>query len=297
VTRSLTFGWGRAKHRLAAPGTSAILTPYAYRSPLAGGNDFVEKSLQVSFEIADANFIDKPAAVILEPVLSAGGIIVPPPGYVKALARMAHDRGMLLIMDESQTGLGKTGKMWGHLHEDVVPDIMTVSKHFGAGLPVSAVCTTSAIADKAVGNGYFATRSHACDPIVCAAGVASIDIIQEEKLVERAAAIGRRMQAALEGLAKDVPAIGDIRGRGVLYGVELVEDRGTRAPANELARTVVAQCQADGLLVQSRGSHGRLNVIRVVPPMVSTDAEIDRGMAILGNALLRASRSVASKAA
>jgi len=297
VTRSLTFGWGRSKHGLAAPGTSAILTPYAYRSPLAGGNDFVEKCLQTSFEIADANFTAKPAAVILEPVLSAGGIIVPPPGYVKALAKMAHERGMLLIMDESQTGLGKTGKMWGHLHEDVVPDIMTVSKHFGAGLPVSAVCTTAAIADQAVGNGYFATRSHACDPIVCAAGVASIDIVQEEKLVERAAAIGRRMQAQLEAMAKDVEAIGDIRGRGVLYGVELVQDRGSRAPADALARAVVAQCQTEGLLVQARGSHGRMNVIRLVPPMVSTDAQIDQGLSILGQVLRSASRVAASKAA
>jgi 2,2-dialkylglycine decarboxylase (pyruvate) len=297
VTRSLTFGWGRSKHGLAAPGTSAILTPYAYRSPLAGGNDFVEKCLQTSFEIADANFTAKPAAVILEPVLSAGGIIVPPPGYVKALAKMAHDRGMLLIMDESQTGLGKTGKMWGHLHEDVVPDIMTVSKHFGAGLPVSAVCTTAAIADQAVGNGYFATRSHACDPIVCAAGVASIDIVQEEKLVERAAAIGRRMQAQLEAMAKDVEAIGDIRGRGVLYGVELVQDRGSRVPADALARAVVAQCQTEGLLVQARGSHGRMNVIRLVPPMVSTDAQIDQGLSILGRVLRSASRVAASKAA
>ena len=297
VTRSLTFGWGRSKHGLAAPGTSAILTPYAYRSPLAGGNDFVEKCLQTSFEIADANFTAKPAAVILEPVLSAGGIIVPPPGYVKALAKMAHERGMLLIMDESQTGLGKTGKMWGHLHEDVVPDIMTVSKHFGAGLPVSAVCTTAAIADQAVGNGYFATRSHACDPIVCAAGVASIDIVQEERLVERAAAIGRRMQAQLEAMAKDVEAIGDIRGRGVLYGVELVQDRGSRVPADALARAVVAQCQTEGLLVQARGSHGRMNVIRLVPPMVSTDAQIDQGMSILGQVLRSASRVAASKAA
>jgi 2,2-dialkylglycine decarboxylase (pyruvate) len=297
VTRSLTFGWGRSKHGLAAPGTSAILTPYAYRSPLAGGNDFVEKCLQTSFEIADANFTAKPAAVILEPVLSAGGIIVPPPGYVKALAKMAHDRGMLLIMDESQTGLGKTGKMWGHLHEDVVPDIMTVSKHFGAGLPVSAVCTTAAIADQAVGNGYFATRSHACDPIVCAAGVASIDIVQEEKLVERAAAIGKRMQAQLEAMAKDVEAIGDIRGRGVLYGVELVQDRGSRVPADALARAVVAQCQTEGLLVQARGSHGRMNVIRLVPPMVSTDAQIDQGLSILGQVLRSASRVAASKAA
>ncbi len=296
VTRSLTFGWGRAKHKLAAPGTSAILTPYAYRSPLAGGNDFVEKILQTSFEIADANFTSKPAAVILEPVLSAGGIIVPPPGYVKALMKMAHERGMLVIMDESQTGLGKTGKMWAHLHEDVVPDIMTVSKHFGAGLPISAVCTTPAIAQRAVDEGYFATRSHACDPIVCAAGIASIDIIQQEGLVERAAAIGRRMQAAIETMAKDIEEIGDIRGRGVLYGVELVENRGTKAPASDLCRAVVTQCQNDGLLVQSRGSHGRMNVIRLVPPMVSTDAEIDRGMAILDRAL-RTCRKATAKAA
>jgi 2,2-dialkylglycine decarboxylase (pyruvate) len=297
VTRSLTFGWGRAKHKLAAPGTSAILTPYEYRSPLAGGNDFVEKLLQTSFEIADANFTARPAAVILEPVLSAGGIIVPPPGYVQALTKMAHDRGMLVIMDESQSGLGKTGKMWGHLHEDVVPDIMTVSKHFGAGLPISAVCTTSAIAQQAVDHGYFATRSHACDPIACAAGVASIDIIQKEKLVERAAAIGRRMQAAIEAMAKDIEAIGDIRGRGVLYGVELVEDRGTKTPANDLCKAVILQCQKDGLLVQSRGSHGRLNVVRLVPPMVSTDAEIDRGMDILQNALRTCLRGRQVKAA
>lgn len=298
VTRSLTFGWGRAKHKLAAPGTSAILTPYEYRSPLAGGNDFVEKVLQTSFEIADANFTAKPAAVILEPVLSAGGIIVPPPGYVKALVKMAHDRGMLVIMDESQTGLGKTGKMWGHLHEEgVVPDIMTVSKHFGAGLPVSAVCTSAAIAQQAVDNGYFATRSHACDPIVCAAGVASIDIIQKENLVERAALIGKRMQAAIGKMAESIEEIGDIRGRGVLYGVELVKDRGTKEPASDLCRAVVAQCQNDGLLVQSRGSHGRMNVIRLVPPMVSTDAEIDRGMAILEKALRTCIAAQSSKKA
>ena len=133
-------------------------------------------------ELADANLTGKPAAMIIEPVMSAGGIVVPPPGYVKLLKQYCRERDMLLIMDELQTGLGKTGKMWGHLHEDVVPDIMTVSKHFGAGLPISAVCTTAEIADRAVDNGYFATRSHACDPITCAAGVASIDIVLEEKL-------------------------------------------------------------------------------------------------------------------
>src|SRR3984957_8497946 len=281
VTRSLPFGWGRAKHKLAAQGTSAILTPYTYRSAFGDDPDFVEKCLQTSFQLADANFTAKPAAVIIEPVLSAGGIIVPPPGYVKALRRYAHERGMLLIMDESQTGLGKTGKMWGHLHEDVVPDIMTVSKHFGAGLPISAVCTTAEIAERAVENGYFATRSHACDPITCAAGIASIDIVLDEKLPERAAAIETRVKAAVSAMAQRYDFIGDVRGRGVLLGIELVHDRKTHKPANVMCREAVRECEKRGLLVQSRGSHARTNVIRLVPPMVSTDSEIDQGLAIL----------------
>src|SRR5580704_3282193 len=201
MTRSLTFGWDRGRHGLAAPSTAAILSPFCYRCPV--GKEFPSCDVQClasSMELADANLTGKPAAMIIEPVMSAGGIVVLPPGYVKLLERYCRERGMLLIMDESQTGLGKTGKMWGHLHEDTVPDIMTVSKHFGAGLPISAVCTTSAIAQQAVDNGYFATRSHACDPIVCAAGVASIDIIEKENLVERAAAIGRRMQSAIEAM-------------------------------------------------------------------------------------------------
>lgn len=281
ITRSLTFGWNRSKHGLSAPATSAILTPYVYRNPVGGRDeDCAMQSLRTSFELADANFTARPAAVIMEPVLSAGGIIVPPPGYVKALHKMCRDRGMLLIMDESQTGLGKTGRMWGHQHEDVVPDIITVSKHFGAGLPISAVCTTTELAECAAENGYFATRSHACDPILCAAGVASIDIIQEEKLVDRAHAIETRMRARLRKLWDEVSLVGDVRGRGVLFGVELVTDRDTREPANEAARAIVQACQDNGVLLQARGSHGRLNVVRLVPPMVTTDAELDEGLSI-----------------
>jgi 2,2-dialkylglycine decarboxylase (pyruvate) len=282
ITRSLTFGWNRSRHGLAAPSTTAILSPFCYRCPV--GKSFPSCDVQclaTSMELADANFTGKPAAMILEPVMSAGGIVVPPPGYVRLLQQYCRERGMLLIMDESQTGLGKTGKMWGHLHEDVVPDIMTVSKHFGAGLPISAVCTTAEIADRAVDNGYFATRSHAGDPITCAAGVASIDIVVEEKLAERAAAIEVRVKAAIGAMAQRYEFIGDIRGRGVLLGVELVEDQAARTPANEMGCEAVRRCEDRGLLVQARGSHSRTNVIRLVPPMVSSDPEIDQGLAIL----------------
>ena len=299
VTRSLSFGWNRGKHGLAAQGTSSLLAPYPYRCPVASSPGECScargkghyQCLKTSFELAQSNFGGKPAAVILEPVLSAGGVVVPPPGYVKALRALAHEHGMLLIMDESQTGLAKTGRMWGHQHEDVVPDIMTVSKHFGAGLPISAVCTTAEIADRAAANGYVATRSHACDPITCAAGVASIDIIEREGLVARAAAIGERMARHLAHMAESNELIGEFRGRGVLWGVELVVDRDSREPANTAADAAVQACQDEGLIVQARGSQNRKNVIRLVPPMVCTDEQIDEGMAVLSHVLARVKRA------
>lgn len=289
ITRSLSFGWNRSKHGLAAQATSSMLAPYGYRCPFAncgcitGSGPFL--CMETTFDLAVSNFTGRPAAFIMEPILSAGGIIVPPPGYVKALSERCRKLGMLFIMDESQTGLGKTGRMWGHQHEGIVPDIITVSKHFGAGLPVSAVCTTADIADRAAANGYFATRSHACDPITCAAGVASIDIIEQDGLVERAAAIEAQMRTRLTAMAQRNELIGEVRGRGVLFGIELVNDRDSREPANDAAQAVVQACQDHGLIVQARGSHGRMNVIRLVPPMVSTDAEIAEGMDILEQAL------------
>lgn len=291
VSRSLSFGWQRSKHAALAPGTSAILTPDCYRCPVATrypGCDFL--CLKTSFELADANFTAKPAAVIAEPILSAGGVIVPPSGYFKALRRACDERGMLLIFDEAQTGLGKSGKMFCYEHEDVVPDVMALSKHFGGGLPISAVCTTAALAAQAVRRGYFATRSHATDPILCAAGLASLDVIVEEDMPGRAARIERRMKGALTEMAKKFEIIGDIRGRGVLLGVELVTDRERKTPANQEADAIARHCLDNGLIFQVRGSHGRTNVLRFVPPMVTTDAEVERALSILNDAFTAVAR-------
>ncbi len=291
VSRSLSFGWQRSKHAALAPGTSAILTPDCYRCPVATrypGCDFL--CLKTSFELADANFTAKPAAVIAEPILSAGGVIVPPPGYFQALRRACKERGMLLIFDEAQTGLGKSGKLFCYEHEDVVPDVMALSKHFGGGLPISAVCTTAALADQAVRRGYFATRSHATDPILCAAGLASLDVIVEEDMPGRAARIERRMKGALTEMAKKFEIVGDIRGRGVLLGVELVTDRERKTPANKEADAIARHCLDNGLIFQVRGSHGRMNVLRFVPPMVTTDAEVERALSILNDAFTAVAR-------
>jgi 2,2-dialkylglycine decarboxylase (pyruvate) len=291
ISRSVSFVWNRQQHAVA-PGMQAILAPHCYRCPLGLTYPSCElQCLKTSMMLADANFTGRPAAFIGEPILSAGGVVVPPPGYYAALRRELRARDMLMIMDEAQTGLGKTGKMFGFQHEDgVVPDIIAISKHFGGGLPISAVCTTPEIADRAVANGYFATRSHATDPLLCAAGEESIDIVVEEDMAGRATRIESRIRAAVEEMASEFELIGDMRGRGVLLGIELVTDRGTRAPANAQARIVAEHCLEHGLIFQLRGVSGMMNVIRLVPPMTTSDGEIDRAMSILRDALRVASR-------
>ena len=287
LTRSLSFVWNRNQHAIVAPATSAILSPHCYRCPVGSTFPACElQCLKTSMELADANFTSQPAAFIGEPILSAGGVIVPPPGYYRALREECDKRGMLLIFDESQTGLGKTGKLFGFQHEaGVAPDIMTISKHFGGGLPISAVCTTSDIAERAVNQGYFATRSHAADPILCAAGAESIKIVVEEDMAGKAARIERHIHAALENMAKEFEIIGDVRGRGVLVGIEFVTDREKKTPANAEVGKIAQYCLDHGLIFQLRGTQGDLNVIRLVPPMSTTEAEVDRAMSILHDAI------------
>lgn len=287
LTRSLSFAWSRRKHSIVAPATSAILAPHCYRCPLNLTFPKCEiQCLKTSMELADANFTSQPAAFIGEPILSAGGVIVPPPGFYKAVREECDKRGMLMIFDEAQTGLGKTGKLFGFQHEPgVMPDIIAISKHFGGGLPISAVCTTAKVAEAAVKNGYFATRSHATDPLLCAAGEESLRIVVEEDMAGKAARIERRIKGAFAEMAREFELIGDVRGRGVLLGIEFVTDRQKKTPAHNETEAIARYCLDRGLIFQLRGTQGKLNVIRLVPPMTTTDAEIDRAMSIMHDAI------------
>ena len=286
VTRSVSFNWDRRKHAAVAPHTGSVLTPYCYRCPL--GLKFPKCEIQcltASLELADANFTAQPAGFISESVLSAGGIIVPPEGYLNRVKAECDKRGMELIMDEAQTGLGKTGKLFGFQHEPgLEPGIIALSKHFGGGLPISAVCTTADVAKRAVGRGYFATRSHATDPLLCAAGEESLDIVVEEDMPGKAAQIERWIKSAFRKMAKEFEWIGDIRGRGVLLGIELVADRRTKAPANAETQKIYDYALDKGLIFQIRGVRDLKNVIRLVPPMTSTRAEVDQAMSVLYDA-------------
>ena len=289
VTRSLSFAWERKRHAINAPSIAPILAPHCYRCPVKQtfpSCDYL--CLEVSLELADAHFPAKPAAIVTEPIMSAGGIIEPPPGYMQELRKAADERGMLLVNDEAQTGLGKTGRVWGHEHSGVVPDVMAVSKHFGGGVPISAVCATAVAADAAVENGYFATRSHATDPLLCAAGSASLDILVDEDIPGKAAAIEARIKEHFTELGNDCELVGDIRGRGVLLGIELVEEREHKTPANAAAQHVLDYCQRAGLILQLRGTQGDRNVLRLVPPMTASAADVDKALNILSEAILDA---------
>ncbi len=297
LTRSLSFNWNRHRHSVVAPATSAVLAPYCYRCPLKLKFPSCDiQCLTTSLELADANFTSKPAAFIGEPILSAGGVIVPPEGFYKRVQEACHERGMLFILDEAQTGLGKTGKMFGFQHEEgVMPDIIALSKHLGGGLPISAVCTSTKIAQRAVKNGYFATRSHATDPLLCAAGEESLNIIVDENLANCAARIEKRIKGAFRKMAKEHELIGDIRGRGVLLGIELVNDREKKTPANAAVKQIAAYALKKGLIFQTRGTRGLENVIRLVPPMTSTDEEVDRALSILHDAICNVVKGKAKK--
>jgi 2,2-dialkylglycine decarboxylase (pyruvate) len=283
TARSLTFSGWHAGHGALPGGSYALIAPYCYRCPLRQSFPGCNYAcLDASFELLDAQSTGRPAAVLTEPLFSAGGVIEPPPGWLKRLQEKCRERGMLLILDEEQTGLGKLGTMFACDAEGVVPDMITVAKHFGGGVSISAVSTTAEIEEKVVETGFINTHSHSNDPLACAAATASLDVIESEDMPAKARAIGMRFKGHLETLAQRYEQIGDVRGRGLLMGIELVEDRHSRRPATALGRAVHLYCFERGLIFSQRRDG---SVLRFVPPMSTTEAQIDCAAQLLDDAL------------
>ncbi|MEX2645957.1 MAG: aspartate aminotransferase family protein [Gaiellaceae bacterium] len=292
TTRALTYaGWHKG-YGPYAPGIYAILAPYRYRCPvgLDKGACCNMSCLDASFELLDAQTDGPLAAIITEPLFSAGGVIEPPDGWLAALQTKARERGALLIFDEAQTGLGKLGWMWGSEREGVVPDIITMSKHFGGGVSISAAATTDEIADQVQERGFVTGHSHQNDPLTCAAAIASVDLIVREDLPAKARAIGLYWRARLDELAARHELIGDIRGRGLLQGIELVRDRDSKEPAYEAGKVVERHCLAAGLLFSVRRGG---SVLRFVPPWTTTEKQMDSAAEILDDALTEAADALA----
>jgi 2,2-dialkylglycine decarboxylase (pyruvate) len=290
--RQLTFAFGRTGMAPGAPGNHALLAPYCLRCPIR--HTFPECELACldgSMELLDAQASNGLAAIITEPLFSAGGVIEPPPGWLAAVAAAARSRGALLILDEEQTGLAKVGSMWAFEGEGVVPDLLTVSKHFGGGLAISAVVTSEPIEAAALAGGFSYAHSHSNDPLACAAAIAVLDAIEKEGLVARGRELGARLRGRLEVLRADHPLVGDLRGRGILQGLELVHEDGS--PATDAGPAIQRVCREAGLLFSVRRGG---SVIRLVPPLSSTPEQIDEATEILATALAEvgAGRSPAS---
>lgn len=286
---SATYSAGRKGYGPAAVGSFAIPAPHAYRPQwVHEGHWGWQAELDYAFALIDRQSNGSLAAFIAEPILSSGGVIDLPHGYLAALKRKCEERQMLLIVDEAQTGVGRTGLMFACERDNVVPDILTLSKTLGAGLPLSAVVTTSAIEEICHERGFLFYTTHVSDPLPAAVGLKVLEIVERDGLVDRVRVSGRRLEQGLRALQGQHECIGDVRGRGLLLGVEIVQDRKTRQPAPELGATITRQCMSMGLSMNIVQLPGMGSVFRIAPPLNVSDDDIDLALDILDRAITRA---------
>ena len=233
----------------------------------------------------DAQSTGSLAAFIAEPILSSGGIIELPLGYLAALKKKCEERDMLLILDEAQTGIGRTGTMFAFDRDGVTPDILTLSKTLGAGLPLSAVVTSRAIEEAAHERGFIFLTTHVSDPLPAAVGLAVLDVVDRDGLAARATQAGTRLRNGLLSLQQRFDCIGDVRGRGLLLGLEIVTDRGSRTPDLEMGDRIAAAAMQRGLSMNIVKLPAMGSVFRIAPPLTATDDEIDMGLDIMSSAI------------
>ncbi|MBW1999426.1 MAG: 4-aminobutyrate--2-oxoglutarate transaminase [Deltaproteobacteria bacterium] len=223
---------------------------------------------------------DSVAAVILEPVQGEGGFIVPPAEYLSKIRSICDKYEIILIIDEIQSGMGRTGKLFASEHFDVIPDILLTGKSLGAGLPLAGITGKAEIMDKPPEGGLGGT--YCGNPLACRAALAVLDLLDDEMLM-RARALGEKTRAFFLHLQDRFEIIGDVRGLGAMVGMELVKDRETKEPAREETRALVKSCLEGGLIILSCGSYQ--NVIRTLIPFIITDEDLERGFSILENCL------------
>jgi len=284
---SATYSAGRRGWGPAAVGSMAIHAPNAYRPRFrcTDGELDWRTELDDGFDLIDRQSSGSLAAFIAEPILSSGGIIDLPHGYLTALADKCRERGMLLVLDEAQTGMGRTGAMFAHERDRMTPDLLTLSKTLGAGLPLAAVLTTPEIEERAHERGFLFYTTHVSDPLPAAVGLAVVDAVVTARLAERATGLGSRLRAGLEEIKTRHECVGDVRGRGLLLGVEVVTDRDSRTPAPELGAAISCRCFELGLSMNIVQLPGMGGVFRIAPPLTVSEDEVDLGLEMLDEAI------------
>ena len=255
--------------------------PEVYRMPFG---DVIGPDKLYDFFVKQVN-PEAIAAVVAEPVQGEGGFIAPPPGYFQKLVKICHDNGILFVADEIQSGMGRTGKMFAIEHWEVEPDLITVAKSLAAGMPLSAVVGRQEIMDAVHPGGLGGT--YGANPVACRAALAVLEIFEEEDLLQKAQALGKKLKARFEKWQKQFKIIGEIRGLGAMLGLELVKGP-NKQPAADEAKQLAGDCLENGLVILTCGSYG--NIVRILAPLVITDEQLERGLAILEQGLAQISR-------
>ncbi|KAK6544351.1 hypothetical protein TWF694_001052 [Orbilia ellipsospora] len=281
---------GRAGYGPVMPGNFALPAPNAYRSIFRhpdGTYDW-QTELSYGFSLIDRQSCGSLAAVILEPILSSGGMHPLPPGYLKAVKKHCEDRGMLLIVDEAQTAIGRAGDMFAFMHyaedEGVVPDILTLSKTLGNGIPLSAVVVSDAVAEKTRREGFMYYTTHLNDPLPAAVGDKVLEIVVRDNLVERSRKLGVVLQEGLKRLQSRYGCIGDVRGRGLMAGMEIVTDRVAKTPGFDLGNRIGERMAELGVWAQLGTHQSFAGVFRIAPPITITEEELREGLEIMEQA-------------
>lgn len=258
--------------------------PDPYRAPASDPTEWAIRRLEQLF-ITHVQ-PDRVAAIVVEPVLGEGGFVVPPADFFRRLREVADRHGILLIVDEIQTGIGRTGKMFAIEHYGMEPDLMTVAKSIAVGLPISAVVGAreylDALPEGALGGTFVG------NPVACAAALAVFAVMKEERLLERAATLGARMLDRFRKLQERSPLVGHVRGLGAMVAIELVRDRGTKEPAARETMEIIRRAMQRGLLLLRAGIYN--NVIRILTPLVITDEQLERALTVLEDTVLEVSR-------
>jgi 4-aminobutyrate aminotransferase-like enzyme len=279
-----TYSAGRKNGGPTMPGQLAFPAPYAYRSPFKkpdGSYDW-ETELEFGWSMIDRQSVGSLAAFIMEPILSTGGILVPPKGYLTRMAEECKKRGMLLIMDEAQTGVGRTGQMFAFQNEEgVVPDILALSKTLGCGLPLASVTTTAEIEEGCRESRFLWLTTHLNDPLTAAVGAKVLEIIERDNYCQKASERGDQLRAGLQKLQDKYWCIGDIRGRGLLQGIEIISDSVTKASGADLGQDVSEAAMVNGLSCNIVSLPGMGGVFRLAPPITVTADEIEEALQIL----------------
>ncbi|MEE4024865.1 aspartate aminotransferase family protein [Gordonia sp. PKS22-38] len=282
-----TYSSGRKGYGPVAAGNLALPTPNAYRPDFMNADGSLDwrRQLDFGFEMIDAQSVGSLAACIVEPILSSGGVIDLPPGYLAALKQKCVEREMLLILDEAQTGLCRTGTWYAFERDGVVPDILTLSKTLGAGLPLAATITSPEIEAIAHERGFLFFTTHVSDPLVAAVGNTVLDVLVRDGLDARARGAGDLLRDGLIAIADRHRVVGDVRGRGLMQGIELVTDHETKTGADELGAAVTRRCYELGLHMNVVQLPGMGGIFRIAPPLTASDDELRLGLEMLDQAI------------